>query len=314
MNKLFKKAAATALSMCMVVSMGAMSAFAANTYEDGDYTATIAMLHETKDQPSMCNAMFDREADVTVKGDQATIRLYVANPVPGFPDVGADGTVKNVKLTLDGQQIPAVSDMESKPLREMDETNDLFGVKDGQTVSCQVLTFTVPTAKLDAMVAAPTNVDAYVNVVMMTDVVFRLKLDSITSNSAAPEEATKSETKSMQVTAEIAAPEAKYTVTIPESVTLGTLSTDKLNSQSYDVAVTASNLGNGRVVVKSAAEGALQSGVNSLAYTNTFGEQSFTQNGTLRGAFEVTGEAVAAAAAGNYTGTVTFDISYFAGK
>ena len=317
MNKLFKKAAATALSMCMVVSMGAMSAFAANTYEDGDYTATVTMLHETKEQASMCNVLFDHDADITVKGDQAVITLYVANPVPGFPDAGADGTVKDVKVTLDGQQIAVASDIENKPMREMDETNVSFGVEDGVSIPCQVLSFTVPTAKLDAMVANPTQVDAFVNVAMMTDVMFRVKIENIKSTSdsdtsgAIPNE---NATKSMQITADVAAPEASYTVDIPEAIAMGTLSASEDNVTAYTVNVNATNLGTGKVVISTPAAGELASASDSLAYANSFGAQETSVSADLNGEFTVTAADVASASAGNYTGTVLFDISYFAGK
>ena len=318
MNKLFKKAAATALSMCMVVSMGAMSAFAANTYEDGDYTATVTMMHENKEQASMCNALFDHDADITVKGDQAVISLYVANPVPGFPDAGADGTVKDVKLTLDGQQIAAVSNIENKPMREMDETNPLFGVEDGVSIPCQVLSFTVPTAKLDAMVATPAPVGAYVNVVMMSNEIFRLKIENIKSTSDSDSDSgaipNENATKSMQITADVAAPEASYTVDIPEAIAMGTLSASEDNVTAYTVNVKATNLGTGKVVISAPAAGELASASDSLAYANSFGAQETSVSADLNGEFTVTAADVASASAGNYTGTVLFDISYFAGK
>ena len=312
----FRKVIAVALALCMIASMGAVSAFAAGPYTDGDYTATVAFLHEKKDQASMCNVLFDHDADITVKDGTASISVYAANPVPAFPDQGADGTVKNVVMTIDGVQYPAVSDITTKPLREFDETNPAFGVEAGKSIVTQVLTFNVPAEKLDSLATAPANVGAYVNVVMMTDVIFRLKVTDIVKAVVpeVPQQPTETKQQSMQVTAEVAAPAPTYKVTIPEAVTMGTLSAETDNTVDYQVNVTAENLGTGKVVVSASAEGTLNSGENTLAYTNSFGTQETAVTAALNGAFTITAADVAAAAAGNYTGTANFAISYFAGK
>ena len=312
----FRKVIAVALALCMIASMGAVSAFAAGPYTDGSYTAKVAFLHESKEQASMCNVLFDHDADITVKDGTASISVYAANPVPAFPDQGADGTVKNVVMTIDGVEYPAVSDITTKPLREFDETNPAFGVEAGKSIATQVLTFNVPADKLDAMATAPAKVGAYVNVVMMTDVIFRLKVTDIVKTVApeVPQQPTETSSKAMQVTADVAAPAPTYNVTIPEAVTMGTLSAEADNTVAYQVNVNAKNLGTGKVVVSAPAEGTLNSGENTLAYTNSFGTQETGVSAQLDGAFTITAAAVKAAAAGNYTGSTSFAISYYAGK
>ena len=320
MTKSLKRIVASALVLCMVMSMGILSAFAAGPYEDGNYTGTVTFLHETKDQASMCNVLFDHDADIVVNGENATISVYAAYPVPTFADQGVDGTVKNVVMTLDGVQYPAVSDINTKPMREMDETNPAFGVEAGKSLSTQILSFTVPAAKLGTMAAAPAKTDAYVNVVMNTDVVFRIKLENIAKvgggSEPDPDPVLPNETRTdkMQITAVIEAPAPTYSVTVPEAVAMGTLSDKEENSTAYTVDVTADNLGNGKVVVTSAAEGQLTNGDNTLAYANSFGTQETSVTAKLNGAFSVTADAVKAAAAGDYSGTANFDISYFAAK
>ena len=319
MNKMVRKIVSGAMALCMVAGMGAVSAFAAGPYADGEYTATLTMLHETKDQPSMCDPLFDKTADITVKGDTATVKLYTANPVPAFATQGADGTVKNVVMTLDDVQYPAESDMNTKPLREFDADNALFGINAGDKLPCQVLTLNIPTAKLDSLATAPAQTDAYVNVVMNTDVIFRLKLENITKvGGTEPQpqvpEATETSQKGMNITADVAAPAAKYSVVIPETIAMGTLSAEKDNVAAYTVDVTAQNLGSGKVVVAADAEGVLNSAESTLAYTNTFGTQETSVTAALNGEFHVSAAAVKAAVAGDYAGTAIFNISYFAAK
>ena len=122
----------------------------------------------------------------------------------------------------------------------------------------------------------------------------------------------------MQITAnveeQISAP--TYTVTVSEAVAMGTLSGEADNTMEYKVNVVAADL-NGTVSVTAPEAGQLGSGENTLAFTNSFGTQTVTADteGTdLGGAIGVSAEAVAAAAAGNYTGTTTFSITYSANE
>ena len=317
MRKTLNKIIAGAVALCMVASMGAANVFAAAPYTDGDYTAHVTFMHETNEKPSMCNPLFDKDADVVVKGDTAELTVYAANPVPAFADQGKDGTVKNVVMTLDGVQYTAVSDMESKTQRKFEETNPLFGIKAGDMLPTQALTFTVPTAKLD-MLAAGVPTGAFVNVVMMTDVVFRLKVENITKvgGETQPEPVKPTETRehSMAVSADIAAPVPSYKVKIPESIAMGTLTSKEDNVAAYTVDVTAENLGEGYVEVTSPERCTLSFEDNAITVTNTFGTQKTSQTASLAGEFRVSAEIVDKAVAGNYTGTANFTISYYAAK
>lgn len=312
MQKTMKRITAGIMSLAMIASMSAISAFAAGPYTDGDYTGKVAFLHEKKEQNSMCNVLFDHDADVIVKGENAEVKVYAAFPVPAFPDQGADGTLKNMVMTLDGVQYTAESDITSKPLREMDETG-AFGMEAGKSIPTQVLTFTIPTEKLDSLATAPAPASAHVNAVMGMNVNFRIKLTDINGETA-PVEPEETSSKSMNVTADVAAPAASYEVTIPESVSMGTLSAEQDNVVAYDVQVTAQNMGDGYVQVSTDAAGELTSGENKLAFANDFGTQKASTDTTLKGNFTVKAADVQKAAAGNYTGNANFSISYFAGK
>ncbi len=314
MKKTFKRMLSTALALVMAVGFSAIGASAADR-TDGDYTGKVTMLHETQSQNSMCNVLFDHDVDIAIKGENAEVRLYAAYPVPTFPDQGKDGTLTNATMTLDGTVYNAVSDIASKPVRTMDETNVAFGVEAGKALSTQVLTFTIPAAKLDSLATAPAAATAHVNVVMNADVNFRIQLNDIQAagNPVEPP-ATETTEQNMQITADIAAPQATYTVTIPETVAMGTLSAENDNTTAYKVEVTAENLGKGYVEVSAPAAGALKNGENELAFANSFGAQKTSVTATLNGEFTVAAADVQAAAAGNYTGNANFTIRYFAGK
>ena len=310
MKKMFHKLTALALAVCMICSFGVLGASAAEPYTDGTYTGTFHMLQEGSDKLSMCDPLFCHTADITVKGDSAAISLYIANPIPAFPAQGSDGTVKDVRMTLDAVPYEFVSDMETNPLRTFDAKGTMFGIKPNDELTCQVLTVTVPTAGLDSLLAAPAKIEAYLNVAMNSTQIFRIQMTGITKVEA-PDE---TRTDAMQITAVVEAAAPSYDVVIPESVAMGTLSKDAVNTTAYQVQVEAANLGTGKVVVSAPAQGRLTSGENTLAYANSFGAQETSVTADLNGAFTVKGADVAKVAAGNYTGTVSFAIAYYAGK
>ena len=141
--------------------------------KDSYGTAAVTMLNETKDEPSMCNDLFTARADVVIKGDDAEIKILVGNPVPAFADQGKDGTVKNVKVSYNGQQYEVDSDLGTDAWMTARNDNALFGLTAGEKYTAQVLTVTLPK---EALLEDILKVDAYVNVVMNADVVFRMQL------------------------------------------------------------------------------------------------------------------------------------------
>lgn len=312
MKNVLKRMTSAALALVMAIGIGATAASAAAPYADGAYTAKVAFLHETDEKPSMCNVLFDHDADIKVTGENAAISVYAAYPVPAFPTMGTDGTLKYMSITIDGTEYKAVSDIATKPLREFDETGSGFKVTAGEKYETQVLTFTIPTAKLDSLATA-VKAAAFVNPVMNTEVAMRFQLTDITGSAAPEVKPSETSTKGMNITAEIAAPAPSYTVTIPESVSMGSLSTEKDNVFGYKVDVDAKNLGNGSVEVSAPSEGILNNGDHQLAFANSFGTQKASETAALNGEFSIAAKDVAAAAAGNYTGTATFTIRYFAG-
>ena len=310
LNKIVSGAAAAA----MLGTMMCTTAFAAD-YADGDYTGEIHFLNANgTGAASMCDPIFVHEAELALTADNAELTFYVAYPIPSFPDLGTDGTILDVVLTVDGTEYTAESDITTKPEKVFDTTATLFGITEGESYPTQVLTVDLPRDAVDDLEAGTVSASAYVNSVMNSTQNFFIQVTNIQSVGGETEPA--EETQDMEITANVeevvSAPD--YTITVPSTVALGTLSTEEDNSLPYTVDVAASNL-NGTLSVSAPETGNLTSGDNTLAFANSFGTQNVTadtENGKLSGAISVSASDVAAAAAGNYTGTTTFSITYAA--
>ena len=298
----------------MLGTMMCTTAFAAD-YTDGDYTGEIHFLNANgSGDYSMCDPIFVHEAELALTADNAELTFYVAYPIPSFPDLGTDGTILDVVLTVDGTEYTAESDITTKPEKVFDTTATLFGITEGESYPTQVLTVDLPRDAVDDLEAGTVSASAYVNSVMNSTQNFFIQVTNIQSVGGETEPA--EETQDMEITANVeevvSAPD--YTITVPSTVALGTLSTEEDNSLPYTVDVAASNL-NGTLSVSAPETGNLTSGDNTLAFANSFGTQNVTadtENGKLSGAISVSASDVAAAAAGNYTGTTTFSITYSA--
>ena len=317
LNKIVSGAAAAA----MLGTMMCTTAFAAD-YTDGDYTGEIHFLNANgSGDYSMCDPIFVHEAELALTADNAELTFYVAYPIPSFPDLGTDGTILDVVLTVDGTEYTAESDITTKPEKVFDTTVTLFGITEGESYPTQVLTVDLPRDAVDDLEAGTVNASAYVNSVMNSTQNFFIQVTNIQSVGGETEEPDQpevpaEETQDMQISADVeeVVSTPDYTITVPSTVALGTLSTEKDNSLPYTVDVAASNL-NGTLSVSAPETGNLTSGDNTLAFANSFGTQNVTadtENGKLSGAISVSASDVAAAAAGNYTGTTTFSITYAA--
>lgn len=309
LNKIVSGAAAAA----MLGTMMCTTAFAAD-YTDGNYTGEIHFLNANgTGAASMCDPIFVHEAELALTADNAELTFYVAYPIPAFPDLGTDGTILDVVLTVDGTEYTAESDITTKPEKVFDTTATLFGITEGESYPTQVLTVDLPRDAVDDLEAGTVSASAYVNSVMNSTQNFLIQVTNIQSVGGETEPA---DTKDMQITADVqeVVSEPTYMVTVPDKVELGTLSTKEDKSLSYTVGVVASNL-NGTLSVSAPETGNLTSGDNTLAFANSFGTQNVTadtEDGKLSGAISVSASDVAAAAAGNYTGTTTFSITYAA--
>lgn len=313
----FRKVLSGAVAAAMMTTMMCGTALAAEP-ADGSYTGEIHFLNANgSGNNSMCDPIFVHEADVELTADSAELTFYVAYPIPNFADQGADGTIKDVVFTVDGTEYAAESDITTKPEKEFDTDAALFGISAGDSLPTQVLTVELPRDVLDDLEAGTVSASAYVNVFMNSTQNFFVKVTDLQSTGGTQEPGGETQnTQDMQITADVeeAVSEPEYTVTVPSSVEMGTLSAEKNSELDYAVKVEAENL-DGTLTISAPESGSLTSSDNKLAFANNFGSQTVTADtaGTdLSGKLTVTAEDVAAAAAGNYTGTTTFTISYAA--
>lgn len=303
----------------MLGTMMCTTAFAAD-YADGNYTGEIHFLNANgTGAASMCDPIFVHEAELAVDADSTELTFYVAYPIPAFPALGTDGTILDVVLTVDGTEYEAESDTTTKPMKVFDTTSSLFGTTAGEEYPTQVLTVDLPRDVIDDLEAGTVEASAYVNSVMNSTQNFFIQVTDIQAagETTEPEEpeVPAEDTQDMQISAEVkeAVSAPSYTATVPSSVTFeDSLSADEDNTIGYNVTVKAENL-NGTLTVTAPEGGTLTSEGNTLAFTNDFGTKTVsadTEASELAGNITIAAKDVAAAAAGNYTGTTTFSITY----
>ena len=306
-----KKFLSGAVTAAMLGTMMCSTVFAAEP-ANGAYTGEIHFLNGNGyGNNSMCDSIFCHEAELTLTDESAELTFYVAYPVPAFSDQGTDGTVKDVVFTVGEEEYTAESDITTKPVKTFDTAGALFGIQAGDQLSTQVLSVELPRDVVDSLESGTVAASAYVNVVMNSTQNFFVK---VTDLQAVETEA--GDTQDMQITANVeeAVSQPSYMVTVPESVAMGTLSTERDNVYTYAVDVEASDL-DGTLSIAAPETGSLSDGSHALNFTNSFGTQTIAEDtlGTkLSGSIGIAAKDVAAAAAGNYTGTTTFSISYAA--
>ncbi len=300
-----KRIIAGILSAAMLLSTGA-TAFAAETeLVNGEYVAVVNMYQEGKTESetlSMCDPLFGSQADITIADGEATIKLYVANPIPKFGEF-TNGTVNQLTTVVGETTYTATLDVQAAEAVYFDTANTMFGIEAGAYYQSDIVTFVLP---VEAFEAEWLDVHAFVAAVMESFVDFDFVMSDLTLVSAA-------ETVDVQevpVTATVLENQTTYTVTVPATLGLGTLSAteDKVVDYSVDVTVNAGNDGKA-VQVTSDAEGELAAGNATIAFGNNFGTQTFAQTGTGAGTLSVEAANVAGVASGDYAGTINFEIS-----
>ncbi len=145
-------------------------------FVNGKYEANTTILQETSDKLSMSDPLFIEKADVVIKDDKAEFSMYVVYPIPSFPDLGKDGTLKDFVVNYKGTDYMAETDIDTKPLKPAKETKPLFGLTKGEKVTTQVIKFTLPKEAVNEEIM---DAKAYVNAVMDTNVKFRIKFKDL---------------------------------------------------------------------------------------------------------------------------------------
>lgn len=320
--KLRNKIVSTLTVAALIATTFSTTAFAAtDDYVNGTYSATVHMYKaDSPSDRSMCDPIFDYDADVVLSADETEITVYVAYPIPAFSSLGVDGTLLDVVATVDGTTYTADLDTTSLPSRQFDESSALFGTTAGVSYPTEVITFNLPADAITAATSDGIYLSAYVNSVMNSTQYFYMKLSAMTliaGESSADANATETSEQSVTVTADVEKNTPSYTVTVPASVALGTLSKVADTTVSYNVEVEANNFDGESVEVVATSSGKLVSDANennTIAFTNDFGSQTVTKSATLSGNIKVNANDVASAKSGNYTGTTSFVINYFAAE
>ncbi len=251
-----KKIIATTSAMLMLTSTMAMGVFAEETggvpTVDGKYNATLQAMRDGSDEAtvgtslSMASGVFIDTADVTIAGDEATIDVYIANPLPNFSAEGA--TLADVVLTdVNSAPLPTPTylyepNIADRPIAVTGPNLEpnMMGTAPNTAYACDVLTFTVPTSVLND---SHINIAPYVSL-MASNVEFDLVLSNY--RDYVKPEADISFSQS-DLTAEVVA-SPTYSVSIPMAINLGTVNFIDDVNVAYNVSVDIDFIEDGKQV------------------------------------------------------------------
>ena len=157
-----------------------------NTEDDNsasDYTADVSFKKDVDfNSYSMCNTLFARKADISMNGDNATVKLYLIDPIPAPYD--KDGTpIRNVKLHYNNKSYNATVDNINQVVKYFAK-DDRF-ILESKNFAASVVSFTVPKAAIEASKNKGLSCTAYVAVGMKTDVKFYVVFDNLKKGSNA---------------------------------------------------------------------------------------------------------------------------------
>lgn len=144
--------------------------------QDGVYSANLTMRKDKSQEKSMSAGLFAAQADITISGDNAIIRFYVANPIPSFASADyTGGTMKDIVAEIDG--IRYTARYEKSGVQKLFDKSSM-GTVAGQKHTTDTITLTIPKA---ALRADHIDVSAFINVVMKSTVYFDMVLSGYTS-------------------------------------------------------------------------------------------------------------------------------------
>ena len=338
--KLSKKITSIAIALALILSTSLSSVFAADyavedttALENGKYTvSTTAWQGEGGKLPggelSMCDVMFSGENEIEITDSNIIITMYTAKPVPSpaFSAMGADGTIKNMFVVDESEygevgspdSIPAENtkyetsgtDITTLPEKVYVKSQSGFGFIAGNSYTSQIDTITIPKTAVNLeKLGKGIKFGGYVNVAMNRNVLFYLQFTNFVKQDGGDTEEPTVETRTSEVTATVLANKTTYTVTVPETIALGNLSTSSSTSATYTVEADMV-LGNDSlvVVVEAAQNGELTLGESKITFSNDLTNAEFTQSGTRTGTLTI--DPIGSdLAVGDYSGTIGFQIS-----
>lgn len=288
-------------SLALVGTLFSQTAFAATeTYANGEYTANSTMYKNSSgvintSATSSCDNFFAHEVEVTLTDDATTVVWYMESAT----DYGMN-PVDNFTVTYNDASYDAVIDFENDVVKEIN----------GESHNANKVTLTLPADAIDALVNDGLLVASYVPAMgSWGNVTYWAKLSNI---QVAPAETF---TQTSELTASVDKNTPNYTVTVPSSIALGTLSRTEDTSVEFNVEVEADYFEDESVEIVASAAGKLISDADDeIAFANDFGTQTATESTSLSGNIKVNASDVASAKGGNYTGTTTFVINYYEGE
>ncbi|MFI3142193.1 MAG: hypothetical protein R3Y27_07815 [Clostridia bacterium] len=319
--KKIQKVFSLILAMAMVLSMGVVGAFAADDFvpsEDGSYSSNMVYAYNyyTPSNFSMCNGVISSEADVTIDGDWATLRVYVCNPTPKWG--GAEiGVLSDAFITFEDVQYfsttISVGLTDANPtLKLYSQVAAFFGIEAGESYASDILEFVIPTAAL----ASSLDFSADINLVTNGAQSLWLDIKWVENSDEEPQVDADStiETFSVPVSASVAVNPSTYSVAIPETIEIGELSTESLTYVDVEIDVTI-NAGNDGLIVLIDTDQwhSLSNGTDTIRFESYLGRLSSAYHvystTTVYENLYFYADDVAGKSAGDYTGTMTFDIS-----
>ena len=145
------------------------------------YVCDVSMRKETNfSQKSMCDALFYPKADITVTGDQATLTLYVIDPIPQYPNEGTP--LSKIKMRYQGKNYGASVNNSQKVVKSF-STAPGFIPKAGNYAASQV-TVTLPMSAIRESVNQKLTCSAYINAVMKVNQTFYVVLSNLVQTSS----------------------------------------------------------------------------------------------------------------------------------
>ncbi len=133
------------------------------SYTDGTYTATVRMEQfYALGSASMCDPLFHSTAYITVKGDTATLTLYVIDPIPSFPDEGTP--LSNVNFQFSGKTYTASYSTSNKGSYYY--SNYPSFIESAGSYPSSRVQVDLPVSALDHTATGTLVCEAYVNAVM----------------------------------------------------------------------------------------------------------------------------------------------------
>ncbi len=315
-----------ALSVCTMNVSAADSELDEGTYDVTSYVTLSCYINAmggvefAADTLEKAILSVDAEGNTTLKmelgytsgniyGTSFTAFIDATDVTPGYYD--ANGDIQNAEYTLSTEKLTAPSDERyyvnsmTFPVVEGQEENYLYLYINSNVMGCLFCD-----GSGEGGSSQTSTLTKYAGSLTINwDGIYSTYAGS---TGGSTEGAAKSEEQSSAVTytyeGSSTGATGAYEVSIPSTIAMGTST-----SASYTVSLTSADLDeNAYITVSAPKSGTLTSGDESLVFTNTLESQNLTTAGSsLSGSVALASEATQA---GDYTGTLTFTISYFSGN